>query len=308
MKTKEVVIVGEGKVCTYLAGRLESLGFGVIFFTRHDNDFKKFEDFLDLVKPEAVFLDTGIKDKGQTAFGYIEICTICSVPIITREKDVLAYYFKELKPILCWIGYSATLGGSTQILEYIQGRFWDDQSVQIYAVLSSSLNFFFEEIAKGRTLEQAYEDAVILEIAEPEEKDPLSFVNRELQDLYTKASVLYNSSLSKGCFITPDAFKVRDLKNDDLKKITEGVEQYRFIVSFLNHKKNDIAGWSIKVAPHKINNNQFYDWLPKGFNNAAYIIEIEDEVSDEFVLSGPGSGIKSTTSAMLADFKRLCNL
>jgi len=305
-KTKKVVIVGEGKIGKYLAGRLTALGFDICFFTRKSGDLKKFEQFLGRVNPLAVFLTISTKDKGESALGYIQASIVCSIPVITCEKGALSYHFKDLQSDLCWIGYSAAVGGGTKILEYVQGRFWDDQNVEIYAVLNGSLNFFFEYIAKGKTCEQAFKKALDLKIAEPGAKDPLSFVNGERRDLFMKGAVLYNLVLSNGSFITPDVFKVPDWDEAYLKKFTEGSDHYRFIVSFLNDKKKDINGWSVSVAPRKISGNPFYSWLPSGVHNAVHIIEGENGDGDYFTLSGPGAGLQPTTSAMLADFKRLC--
>jgi len=307
-KTKKVVIVGAGKIGKHLAGRLEALGFECHLFTRKIKDFKFFEQFLDQVDPLAVFLTISTKDKGETALGYIQSCIICSVPVITCEKGALAYHFKDLQSDMGWIGYSATVGGGTKLLEYIQGRFWDDQNVEIYAVLNGSLNFFFDEINKGKKYEQVYEEMLCLDIAEPEAIDPLSFLNKECLDLYMKTVILYNSSLCGGKFITPDDFNIVDFQEVDLKKLTEGNDRYRFVVSFLNNKKAEVVGWLIAVAPRKINDDPFYSWLPGGIHNAVYIIEGEDGEGDCFILSGSGAGLVPTTSAMLADFKRLCHL
>ena len=307
-KTKKVVIVGAGKIGKHLAGRLEALGFVVYFFTRKDGDLKKFEQFLDQIKPMAVFITISTKDKGEAALGFIQTCIICSIPVITCEKGALSYHFQVLQVNLSWLGYSAAVGGGTKILEYLQGRFWDDQNVEIYAVLNSSLNFYFDDIAKGRTREQAFKKALDLKIAEPGAKDPLSFVNSERHDLFMKTTVLYNLVLSNGSFITPEVFTAPDFNEADLKKLTEGSDRYRFVVSFLKGKKTEIGGWFVKAAPHKINDNPFYSWLPDGVNNAVHIIEGENGEGDHYTLSGPGAGLQATTSAMLADFKRLCNL
>lgn len=309
MKTKKkVVIVGKGKVGTHLAGRLEAWGFEVYFFTRQDGDLKKFEEFLDMIKPEAVFVTINTKDKGLAAFGYIEVCTICNVPVITCEKGSLAYYAEIFKKNPGLIAYSAAVGGGTQLLNYVQSRFWYDQKVEVYAVLNGSLNFFFEAIAQGKNCEQAYEDILLLDSAESGSTDPLSFVNGDRRDLYMKTAAFYNTLIAKDSFITPDQLRYFDLDQAGLKRITEGNDQYRFVVSFLSHRGPNKDQWEVKVAPRKINDDPFYSWIPGGIENGIRIIEGENGIGGKYTLIGDGAGLVPTTSAMLADFKRLCFL
>ena len=309
MKTKKkVVVVGKGKVGTHLAGRLEAWGFEVIFFTSKDGGLKKFEDLLDREKPEAVFLTINTKDKGQAAFGYLEVCTICNVPAITCEKGSLAYHTEIFKKNPGLIAYSAAVGGGTQILNYCQSRFWYDQKVEIHAVLNGSLNFFFEAVAQGKNCQQAYEDVLLLDSAESGSTDPLSFVNGDRRDLYMKTAALYNMLITKNSFITPELLKAHDLDQTGLKKITEGGDHYRFVVSFLSHRGPNNDQWEVKVAPRKINDDPLYSWLPSGIENGIRIIEGENGIGGRYTLIGDGAGLVQTTSVMLADFKRLCFL
>jgi homoserine dehydrogenase len=310
MKTKKkVVIVGQGKVGTHLAGRLEAWGFEVSFFTRQDGDLKKFEELLDRVKPKGVFVTINTKDKGQAAFGYIEACTICDVPVITCEKDSPAYHPEIFKKNPGLIAYSAAVGGGTQLLNYVQSRFWYDQKVEVHAVLNGSLNFFFEAIAQGKNCEQAYEEVWLLDSAESGSTDPLSLVNNERRDLYMKTAAFFNMLIADDSFITPEYLKgYGDLDQTGLKKITEGGDHYRFIVSFLSHRGPNNDQWEVRVAPRKINDNPLYSWLPSGIENGIRIIEGEKGIGGNYTLIGDGAGLVPTTSAMLADFKRLCFL
>jgi len=310
MKTKKVVIVGKGKVGTHLAGRLEAWGFGVSFFTRQSGDLKKFEELLKREKPKAVFvtIDTKKEDKGQAAFGYLESCIIHDVPVITCEKGSPAYHAEIFKKNPGLIAYSAAVGGGTQILNYCQGRFWYDQKVEIHAVLNGSLNFFFEAIAQGKNCEQAYEDVLLLDSAESGSTDPLSFVNNERRDLYMKTAAFYNMLIAKDSFITPEQLRYFDLDQAGLKRITEGSDRYRFVVSFLSHRGPNKDQWEVKVAPRKINDDPFYSWIPGGIENGVRIIEGENGIGGKYTLVGDGACLVPTTSVMLADFKRLCYL
>ena len=310
MKTKKnVVIVAKGKVGTHLAGRLEAWGFEVYFFTKQDGDLKKFEELLDKVKPEAVFVTINTKDKGQAAFGYLEVCMICNVPAITCEKGSPAYHAEIFKKNPGLIAYSAAVGGGTQLLNYVQSRFWYDQKVEVHAVLNGSLNFFFEAIAQGKNCQEAYKEVLKFDSVESGSTDPLSFVNGDRRDLYMKTAAFYNMVIAKNSFITPERLKgYGDLDQAGLKKITEGGDHYRFVVSFLSHRGPNNDQWEVKVDPRKINDEPLYSWLPSGIENGIRIIEGEKGIGGRYTLIGDGAGLVQTTSAMLADFKRLCFL
>ncbi|MEI6480673.1 MAG: hypothetical protein WCO12_04160, partial [bacterium] len=105
------------------------------------------------------------------------------------------------------------------------------------------------------------------------------------------------------------------------EELSEEGGDYRLVISFSNHesiKENPrfgkqfglhfIDGWHITGSFRQITQaSQLASWLPGGVGNAVHIIEGELGSGGKYTLSGPGAGHEPTTSAMLADFKELCD-
>ncbi len=207
----------------------------MIYFGRN-NVGLSFSSLLEQHKPEAVFLTISTLDKGEAARDYILTCVNAGIPVITCEKGALAYHAGVLKPHLDKIGFNATVGGGTMMLGYLKGRHFENKQVDIYAVLNGTLNFIFDEIARGRSLGEACEEARRLGYAEPGANGPLSLINGECRDVIMKTCVFFNTLLAKKMFITPEYFSPFEQTIEDLDELNEKGGNHRLVVSFSNYK------------------------------------------------------------------------
>jgi len=311
----KIIVIGNGAIAKHLSVRLKSSGHCVYFYVRTE----LFEEVLNQEKPQAVFLTISTLDKGEAARDYILKCIAFNIPVITCEKGSLAYHANVLKPHLNQIGFSATVGGGTRMLKYVQCRHLEDKVVEIHAVVNGTLNFILDEMRRGgRSLGEACKEAGKLGYAEPGASDPLSLINGELKDVRMKVCVLFNTVLAKQKLVTPDEFGLLELSTDDLERLNEEGGDYRLVVSFSNHKLTKeysrfgkqfglhfIDGWHITGEFRQITQASQLSWLPGGVGNAIHIIEGELGSGGKYTLSGPGAGHEPTTSAMLADFSEL---
>ena len=318
---KKILIVGAGGIGQHLSARLKSQGFhGWITSDRDQLVFKR--RWLKSKKPDAVFIaiPTPDWDKGRIAKIYILSCVESGIPVITCEKGALAYHADVLKPHLSKIGFSATVGGGTRMLKYVQGKHLAGRQVKISTVLNGTLNFIFSQMKCGTTLDEACRHAIRLGYAEPGADDPISLINGELRDVLMKTCVFFNTVLAKDEIITPDYFGKFELAADDLESLSEIGKDYRMVVNFSNHPKpqgpqtfgkefslHSHDRWHISGGFRQISHTpELYSWLPGGVGNAVNIVDGEFGSGGEYTLSGPGAGREPTTSAMIADFAELC--
>ncbi len=318
---KKILIVGAGGIGQHLFDRLKSQGFHGWMTTQRDRQVFK-RSWLKTKKPDAVFvaISTPDWDKGRAAEYYILSCVEAGIPVITCEKGALAYHADVLKPHLGKIGFSATVGGGTRMLKYVQGKHLANRQVKISAVINGTLNFIFSQMSCGTTLDESCRQAIQLGYAEPGADDPISLINGELRDVLMKTCVFFNTVLATDEIITPDYFGKFELTTDDLESLNQVGKDYRLIVSFSNHPKPQVSqtfgeefslhshdGWHITGGFRQISHTpQLYSWLPGGVGNAVNIVDGELGSGGEYTLSGPGAGREPTTSAMLADLAELC--
>ena len=126
----------DGGIAKHLQSRLVGQGHHAWLTVR-----KSKEEFKALLRSEqiqAVFIAISTLDKGEAARDYILTCVEAGIPVITCEKGALAYHAKVLKPHLDYIGFSATVGGGTRMLKYVQDRQLTGKQVEIHAVVNGT--------------------------------------------------------------------------------------------------------------------------------------------------------------------------
>ena len=330
MHDTNVVLIGRGLIGQALYERVEEqYGWNVIRVIERGaysgvSGSGRFNEKMSVAsklipkETDLVFLAIPTFDDGTTALRYIEYCVEHSIPVVTCEKGSLSYNFSKLEPYLDRIGYSATVGGGTRLLPYLNERLKGRRDVVIHAVINGTLNYIFDEISRaGRSFGEAVEEAKRLGYAEPGASSPLELVRGEIKDTTMKATVLFNICLKQSIALHPGKMTVRSFESKDLSKlISEGLNR-RYIVTFTPESsgKNDdvIGGYSAKVDGWRVNagfqridsNPLFRDWLPKGVNNSILTYEGPYGEDGIYTLTGPGAGPKPTTSSMMRDALRL---
>ena len=319
-----VGIIGAGQIGSELHSRVKARGWEVKVVLNEYGIFKDLNEKIDelsnhkehLKDLDIVFLAIPTFDDGKTAFGYMSLLLERGIPIVTCEKGALSNYFSELKGSLNRIGYSATVGGGTRMLRYIESMAGNKEK-EFHAILNGTLNYIFDEISRGRSLGEVVGEAKRLGYTEPGANDPLEIINKEsAQDLPMKAAIFFNL-----CRLGSDCVRAKDInphriKESELDRLVKEAMNRRYIVSFMRKKpKEDMVGgfsyqigdWNISAGFKNINENPLFSKLvSSGVNNSILICEGEYGIDGTYTLNGPGAGPKPTTASMMKDADILC--
>ena len=324
---KQAGIIGFGNIGKKLYEKLLENGWKVTFIvtSEHvfgdspDNPKDKSENWLNYCRDvDIVFLAIPTFDDGRTAFNYITAVIEKGIPVVTCEKGALSNYFAELKPILNRIGYSATVGGGSGMIHFLQRRFFSGIR-EVHAIVNSTMNYIWDDLGMGNPLGHIVEEVKRLGYAEPGEKDPIRIILGEAgPDVTKKTSILFNL-----CFRPKTILHAKDIKvvlTDEMVRqaITEAMSR-RFVVSFerdgnFKEKDNDIVafthhieGWVISGGFKRTDSPLIArlcnsaTWV----NNAILTVEGEDGSGGIYLCVGPGAGASPVATAMIRDAEGL---
>jgi len=318
-----IAIVGAGRIGSELHKKTELLGWTTKAVLKDDGIYKdmsekidKLENHKDHLKDiDVAFLAIPTLDDGKTAFDYIRLLLDRRIPVVTCEKGALSNYFSDLKSSLNRIGYSATVGGGTRMLRYIEDMA-SSEVEELHVIPNGTLNFIFSEVSRGRSLGEVVEETKRLGYSEPGANDPLEIINKEsTQDVPMKTAILFNI-----CRFSPECTRAKDMnphkiKEPELDRLVKESMNRRYIVSFMRKKsKEDVIGgfscqigdWSISAGFKNINENpRFSQLVSSGVDNAILIYEGKYGIDGTYRLIGPGAGSGPTTASMIKDANRL---
>lgn len=302
MKT---IIIGRGKIGNGLARELQknhwqvkfSLDNNYVYRSNKKIDYaKNYKKYIKNI--DYVFLAIPTFDDGKTAFDFIKFFVQKNIPVITCEKGSLANYYLLLRPFIDKIGYNATVGGGTRLLEYLQARNIKNFT-EISAIVNGTLNFIFDGIAHGQQIEKIANKAIQLGYVEPGATKLLDIINSELKDVLLKSIILFNILQLSPKILCAKNIQLQKIFATDLKKILKD-KKMRCIVSISKKPQKVIGGfcvknekWFLSVGFKSIDEY----WLPRGVNNALLI----REKNNDYLLQGPGAGIKPTVLSMIQD-------
>ena len=315
----KIGIIGAGNIGSELYRKTKALGWDIKFVLKDDGVYKNFDERIDELKfhkkyekgIDLAFLAIPTLDDGNAAYKYIKSFIKESIPVVTCEKGALSNYFRYLRPYLDKIGYSATVGGGTRLLRYLEERISPDVK-EIHAVINGTLNYIFDEVSRGRSLGEVAEEAKKLGYAEPGAKNHLEVINKEAtKDIPMKTSILFNiSKLASNC-VNAKNIKCNEIGEPELKKLIKESKKRRYIVSISKEDngediiggfKHKIEDWIISAGFKDISENSLYSKLvPSGVNNSILICEGEHGINGTYVLSGQGAGAHPTASSMIKD-------
>ena len=338
--TIKIALIGAGGIAQRLQKRLEEMGYTVCWRLRretyeigkisHDREDRTLQELLEqseLCVPQIVCIAISTLDKGERARDYIMDCIKAGVSqVITCEKGSLAFHAKELAPyfssensglLSTSLKFNATVTGGVQSLSYLRSRGLKNKKriANVQTVLNGTLNFVFDMVERGgRSLGEACEEASRLGYAEPGASDALTLINGEMRDVIMKTCVLFNTTLARRNFLTPEMLGDFELTTAQLEKLSEEAMNYRLVVSFSNQPVSrehvflegnfttTIDGWHIQGGFRNIRGDaELLSWLPGGVGNAVHVIEGKFGVGGKYTLVGPGAGHEATTTAILND-------
>ncbi|OYT34539.1 MAG: hypothetical protein B6U87_01825 [Candidatus Aenigmarchaeota archaeon ex4484_52] len=223
----------------------------------------------------------------------------------------MSNYFLQLNPYLNKIGFSATVGGGTRIIKYIETMMCDNIT-SMHIIVNGTLNYIFEEMSKGSGIAEAIKNAKTLGYVEPGANNILDIVNEEsYHDIPMKLSILHNF-FKFGKIIKTNDIKAKKITKSELNQLTEEAYYRRYIISLRKYpmeEKNIIGGfeyktdkWNISAGFKNISKKTSYMKLKcADVNNAVLIIKGNYGADGIYKLEGPGAGSGPTTASMIKD-------
>ena len=323
------MLIGAGGIGSVLHSRLKELHYEVPYVVRSSGIYPNLsleskisvrEEYPKyLINVDAVCITAPPLDDGLVAYHIMKKILENRMPVVTCEKGALANFFQELEGNLDRIGYSATVGGNSGILQYAKERM-NPKVEGIHAIINGTLNYILDELSQGKDLGKVVEEAKRLGYAEPGPDGPLDVINKETShDVAMKIAILFNT-LDLGRIKASDINTVK-IDEQDLKILVSEAKNRRYIVSITRgYEKEDVIagsvdynnGWFISAGfknPHK--NTLFLQLEFNGINNSLLIYERKDGNRDykiSGIVSGSGAGPIPTTTAMLMDLQKLLKL
>ncbi len=321
----KIIIIGAGRIGAEVYKQSIAKRWDVLFVLNNDGMYKditkrerigNLEDYkTKLDKATLGFLTIDNSDKGETAFEYIKNLLDKKIPVVTSEKGSLSNFYSELEnPINNGlIGYSATVGGGSRLLRYLKERNGSNIE-EIHAVINGTLNYIFDGLSKGKSLEEMVEEVKKLGYAEHGAIAPVDIINKEaIEDVPMKTAILFNI-----CSLTEEKIKARDIKvceisSSEIKKLIEESTKRRYVVSITRHDdyekgvvwgfKHKIGKWYLSAGFKRIDRNPLFKRLvPDSVNNALLISEGRNK---KYIVSGPGAGPEPTVNSMMIDAENI---
>lgn len=313
----KVGIVGMGRIGTEISERIAQNGWelliartsGIYTFGKKKiaelSDWPKYFKDLDII---CICIPT--LDDGRIAYRYIHGLLENNKLVVTCEKGALGNYFPELKHWIDRIGYSATVGGGTRILPWLKERLTSGTK-EVHLIINGTLNFIFDGLSRGRTLDEMTIEAKMLGYAEPGAKNPSELINAEAEkDIPNKVSVLLNTC-GFGEIQAKD-INVKSVTENDLKRLVREAAFRRYIISITKEGANeeDVIGgfklflnsWHISAGfKNRSHNPLFLQLVPPGVNNTILISGSDGT----YILTGPGAGVIPTVGSMMTDIDLL---
>ena len=311
-------LIGYGAIGREVEKRVLQRGWTVPIIARtsgiYDAEGRKIDELSNwlehLIRTDIAVLCIPTYDDGTIAYDYIRSLLENGIPVVTCEKGALGNYFSELKTWMSKIGYSAVVGGGTRLLHWAKERV-SLETTEIHLVINGTLNYVFDGLSQGKTLDEVVEEAKKLGYAEPGIQNPIEVINTEAsKDVPLKVSVFINvCGLGE---VRARETEVRSIGEKDLGKLVSEAVSRRYIVSITREeeKEDTLGGFRFKTSnwyvsggfKNRTHNPLFRRLIPPGVNNAALIYG----PAGAYILTGPGAGPTSTVlGGVMADIGNL---
>lgn len=303
----KVGLIGYGSIGQELARQITEKGWDISWIvtreTIKDNEWiviSESGEWKNQSAVDIVFLCIP-SSQPEMARDYIQFFGEKEVPVVTCEKWALATYPTVFEYYSEKIGKSATVGGGTRMLSFLDLRNRDD-ICEISGVLNGTLNYVFDELSTWKSQTDVLADVLEKKYAEPGSNTLSDIIAGELDDLTKKAIILTNASglLEETIAWKPDQYSV---ENFFLEKALQNPSEYRFLFILADHEYSGFIGgmeiesgkWWCYAGLFLVKNTSLT--LPSGVNNMLSIVERDDV----YTLTGPWAGPVPTARAMMLD-------
>lgn len=313
------VIFGAGNIGSRLHERLIEAKHEVNCVVRRDGVYKgrpghlerrasfcDIDNFLSGV--DIGFIAIPAIEDGKVAFDDMKYLLSRGVPVVSCEKGALGNYFPELKRDMGMIGFNATCGGGTGMLDFANCSFQLGSIERIYAIVNGTLNFVFDSLSRGVGLDEIIKESRLRGYSEPGSGGVVDLINREMKDVALKSSILVNT-LGLG-EVRAREFQLNVLTESDVRELVTQAERYRVMVSLSCYDSGikPIGGFEEAIGDWKLSGgfvdtrslSNFSGVLPSGVGNMIYLQGNHHFVS----MWGDGAGVEPTVSTMMNDARR----
>ncbi len=308
MNVLNALIVGKGRIGTALASALQARGWSTCFFASWKDNAPFFR--VAASRADVVFLAISTRDDGAAASTYLLEALRAGRPVVTCEKGALANYFEDLEPYLPYIGFTATVGGGSELLSLVRRPL--KRLVSIRGVVNGTLNFLFWQVAQGQDPYTALRAAQERGLCEPGAQSLAEAVNAELHDALLKSAIVWNVA-GLGSPLASVDFSYSILAEPEILRLLRKAATTRFVLTIhptTEHHWFEFGGfmarrdgWMVRGDFVSRNDDQ-YDALfnlPKEHN----ALIVKRRWWHASLISGRGAGIAPTVGVMVKDAYRL---
>ncbi|WP_138090451.1 homoserine dehydrogenase [Halalkalibacterium halodurans] len=230
---------------------------------------------------------------GQPAIDHCKEALRLGKHVVTTNKGPIAVAYQELKELADANGvqllYEGTVMSGTPALRLPEHTLIGNNIQEVKGILNGTTNYILTEMERGKTFEQALQDAQTLGYAEA---DPTSDV--EGYDVLYKVVILANVMM--GIPLKPSDVErvgISHLTPRDIKDAHAAGERWKLIGRVKKEGERTIA----TVRPERL---PLTDPLAN-INGAINAITYECDISGPITLIGAGAGVKETGFALLID-------
>ncbi|PIS05068.1 MAG: hypothetical protein COT81_03065 [Candidatus Buchananbacteria bacterium CG10_big_fil_rev_8_21_14_0_10_42_9] len=261
---------------------------------------------------DVIFLAIPTTDDGVRAYRYINEIVGLGIPVVTCEKGALANYYHKLEKNLDRIGFNATVGGSSRILDFAK-EYRNKNIVAVHVVLNGTMNFLFNELSQGRNPQRAVNRAVAQGYTEPQAKKLSGVLSVESEiDIPNKTSILFNHLNATPTKVRARYFKPEALSEEQVEKLLKEAKNWRYIVSISKNPISEeklcgfeyhVDGWYISAGFKNVYANKKYQELVlPGVGNKIILV---DDKGNTYAHFGIGAGQEITVQTMMEEAESL---
>ncbi len=310
MNVLNALIVGKGRIGTALAFALQVRGWNTCFFASQKDNVPFFSVAARCA--DVVFIAISTRDDGAAARTYLLEALRAGRPVVTCEKGALANYFGDLEPYLPYIGFTATVGGGSELLSLVRRPL--KRLVSIRGVVNGTLNFLFWCVAQGRDPYAALREAQERGLCEPGAKSLAEVVNAELRDALLKSAIVWNVA-GLGLPLRDADFSYSVLAEPEILRLLRKKATTRFMLSIrrTKHRWFEFGGFMARrdgwvVCGDFVSCDEVPDDPLLNLSEEHNALIVKRRWGPVSFISGKGAGIAPTVRVMVRDAYRLLRL
>jgi homoserine dehydrogenase len=306
---KKALIIGPGIVGREYAYQLEILGWNTTFLSSEEGRNSALVTRA-IESADVVGLTIPTLRNGAIAQNYAKEVLSKGKILILAEKTLLANHFLEMMPHFNRIGFTATVGGGSNILKAVTHA----PAPIEYAcgIVNGTLNFLSEKISGGTPLRKAIAEALAKNLCERGENNLSGIVNQELQDVIFKAAILFNLIHQGKMEIKASNISAQYLLENEIVRFLKKSPRCRFILeikpTIQRFAESDCIlafqnGWMIRGGFVDFDKTTLSDRaIPQGEENCLLVrYEGYPKRGFEAYASGIGAGPCATAKVMVED-------